>query len=115
MGAFTLSDYLKKRGFMCYVSSPSDQDAEGFMKILVKTGNQNLKFKPYVPVCYEKKLSAITSLIIEGSSKKSIYFYDFYKATFFKKDNRAARIKLYGSSLRRNELITEVNKYFSKK
>ena len=51
MGACTFSDYLKKRGFMCYVSSPSDQDAEEFMKILVKTGNQHLKFKPYVPVC----------------------------------------------------------------
>ncbi|MDB1689904.1 hypothetical protein [Enterococcus casseliflavus] len=65
-----------------------------------------MKFKPFVPVCYEKQLTRITSLIIEGWAEKNVYYYDFYKITFFPKRSEGSNIKIYGRRMTRYQLLS---------
>lgn len=105
MKSIRLVDHLKEKGFMCYVSSPSKEEYEKFCELQKKTGNKNMKFKPFVPVCYEKQLTRITSLIIEGWAEKNVYYYDFYKITFFPKRSEGSNIKIYGRRMTRYQLL----------
>lgn len=110
-----ITDFLKSKGFTYCTASPTKYDLENYYSVVIRTGRYDLPFTPLLAICFEKRLSLATSLIIEGVPKKSIYHYDFYKATFFKNDSRASRIKVYGLDLSRRELINEVDRFFSKK
>jgi hypothetical protein len=100
-----LSDFLKEKGFMCYVSNPCEEDYSFFLDLQKRTGNKKMKFTPYTPICYEKQLSQITSLIIEGVPKKNVYYYDFYKITFYPAYSQGSNIKIYGQKMTRNQLM----------
>jgi hypothetical protein len=106
----SVASLLKEKGFFCMVASPDDNDADGFIQVMINTGRSDLEFKPLVPVCYEKQLSRITSFIVEGYVYKKVYVYDFYKARFYK-SNQATDIRIYGNHLKSDQLIREINRF----
>lgn len=69
---------------------------------------------------YERKLSSITSLFIEGRTERNnaTYVYDFYKCSFYVKSSatfvRASNVRYYGKSLLPRLLISKVANYIGR-
>lgn len=103
-------------GFNVFTASPTQEDIEVYMKIKQRLNRPELPFKPFVDICFERKLSKHTYLIIEGLCIKNIkgvflnYSYSFYKASYFDSEE-PQRIKVYGDHLERKELLRKLKKF----
>lgn len=106
----------EKYGFCVFPGSPTEQDKEQYERVCQLLGRTDLPFTPNVPVLYERSLSRITSLIIEGTllitgtGLSLSYRYDFYKARYIG-SNEPKSIKVYGEQLKRQELLRLVNHF----
>ncbi|HCC6683711.1 TPA: hypothetical protein LIZ25_002647 [Enterococcus faecium] len=105
-----------KYGFLMFSSSPSEKEKEEYLKVCELLNRDDLPFTPHVPVVYERKLSNITSLIIEGAVNFTDtglplgYRYDFYKARYIGK-NYPQEIKVYCKQVTRKRLLQKLKKF----
>lgn len=107
----TVNGLLREQGFTCQLGDPTDEQAEAFVRVMERTGRADLEFKPFVPVLYEKRLSAVTYLIVEGRAENNIYKYDFYKARYYLKNGQPTHVKVYGENLGRQQLIRLIENF----
>ncbi|OQO64444.1 hypothetical protein BH743_12220 [Enterococcus faecium] len=105
-----------KYGFLVFSSSPSEKEKEEYLRVCALLNRDDLPFTPYVPVVYERKLSNITSLIIEGAVRFTDtglplgYRYDFYKARYIYK-NYPQEIKVYCKQVTRKILLQKLKQF----
>lgn len=106
----------EKYGFLVFPSSPSEKEKEEYLKVCALLKRDDLPFTPHVPVVYERKLSNVTSLIIEGAvqfTKTGLslgYRYDFYKARYIGK-NYPQDIKVYCKQATRKGLLQKLQNF----
>lgn len=110
----SVSKTLRKLGFSCMKSNPTEKQAEEFVQVMIMTGRSDLKFTPYVDLLYEKRLSNVTSLIVEGKAIKNAYRYCFYKARYYLRSGKPSDIKVYVEGANAVELVRLVENYFEK-
>ncbi|MGL9782355.1 MULTISPECIES: hypothetical protein [Enterococcus] len=105
-----------KYGFLMFSSSPSEKEKEEYLKVCELLNREDLPFTPHVPVVYERKLSNITSLFIEGAVNFTDtglplgYRYDFYKACYIDK-NYPQEIKIYCKQVTRKILLQKLKQF----
>ncbi|EMF0445286.1 hypothetical protein IHC42_002497 [Enterococcus faecium] len=105
-----------KYGFLMFSSSPSEKEKEEYLKVCELLNRADLPFTPHVPVVYERKLSNITSLFIEGAVNFTDtglplgYRYDFYKARYIDK-NYPQEIKVYCKQVTRKILLQKLKQF----
>lgn len=105
-----------KYGFLMFSSSPSEKEKEEYLKVCELLNREDLPFTPHVPVVYERKLSNITSLFIEGAVNFTDtglplgYRYDFYKARYIDK-NYPQEIKIYCKQVTRKILLQKLKQF----
>ncbi|MFK4565459.1 hypothetical protein [Enterococcus sp. UD-01] len=108
-----LKDILKEYGFFCLEGAIPEKQAERFLYVKKQLQREDLIFQPLREVCFERMLSAHTSLYIEGlehydeSGKYLGFFYDYYKATYIYTSS-PSRLKIYGERLTRRELLQKL-------
>ncbi|MBF0006437.1 hypothetical protein [Enterococcus faecalis] len=101
----------EKYGFLVYPSNPSEKEQKEYEKVCSFLHRNDLPYTPYVPVLFERQLSKVTSLIIEGNVLRTKlgtpigYRYDFYKARYIN-SSEPRDIKVYGEQLVRQELLS---------
>ncbi|MFB8450033.1 hypothetical protein ACFC3Z_13375 [Enterococcus thailandicus] len=105
-----------KYGFSVFSSSPTEKDKAEYKKVCELLKRDDLPFTPRVPVVYERRLSNITSLIIEGACVYSNagcclgYRYDFYKVKYIGKET-PQEIKTYCNQVERKKLLQVLNHF----
>lgn len=97
---------MKKMGFLKFESSASEEEIE----VVNQTGKAIL-----LPIMYERKLSLLTSLIVEAEKEKQNqeYTYTFYKIKYDYKTNKIKDTKLYSLGLREKELLKRVEGFLN--
>ncbi|HFD6461658.1 TPA: hypothetical protein ACF5O4_000008 [Enterococcus faecium] len=76
-------------GFTMLTASPIQKDYEVYEEVRERLKRPDLPFRPVLDVCYERRISKYTYLIIEGlcvRNKHGVVLrqeYCFYKATYF--------------------------------
>lgn len=110
----TVPKLLKGYGFSVMEAPPTDEQAQEFLRVMEMTNRADLKFTPFVPVVYEKRLSEVTYLIVEATPIRNTYYYDFYRTQYILQDGSPSGVKVYCKGVRREELIRVVQGYFEK-
>lgn len=106
----------KKYGFSVFTSNPTLQQMQEYLRVCRLLKRYDLPFTPYVSVVYERQLSTVTSLIIEGSIAHTDlglslgYRYDFYKARYIGSEI-PQDIKLYCEQVGYKELLHVVSRF----
>lgn len=103
-------------GFLVFTSNPTLQQMQEYIRVCRLLKRTDIPFTPYVSVLYERQLSSVTYLIIEGEFTRTStglslgYRYDFYKARYigseFPKD-----IKVYCEHVGYKELLHVVSRF----
>ncbi|AEJ87166.1 TPA: hypothetical protein ACF0M1_002352 [Enterococcus hirae] len=97
-------------GFLAFPSSPGEKERKEYERVCKLLNRTDLPFKPYVPVMYERRLSNVTSLMIEGEVKYTDtgislgYRYDFYKTRYIL-GSSPQEVKVYCREATRKELL----------
>lgn len=105
-----------KYGFLVFPCSPSEKERKEYERVCKLLNRHDLPFTPHVPVVFERKLSNITSLIIEGvvgftdTGLSLGYRYDFYKARYIG-TNDPQEIKIYCKQVTRKVLLQKLRKF----
>lgn len=110
----TVPKLLKSYGFSAMEAPPTDEQAQEFLRVMEMTNRADLKFTPFVPVVYEKRLSKVTYLIVEANPIRNVYYYDFYRTQYILQDRSPSGVKMYCKGVQRAELIRVVQGYFEK-
>lgn len=111
-----LKKELDAMGFFCMRAEPSKQEFEIYKQAKKAMNDEFLPFRPAVSVCFERRISLLTSFLIEGyqiytkTGMRYKYVYDFYKASYFF-NSKPTRIKLYGEELSRQDLFNELQHF----
>ncbi|OQO71639.1 hypothetical protein BH747_02065 [Enterococcus villorum] len=103
-------------GFNIFTASPTQKDIEIYKQVKERLKRPDLPFKPIVDVCYERRLSKHTYLIIEAICVRNDHgvflrrSYSFYKASYFYK-NVPQRIKVYCENVDRTIILRKMKKF----
>lgn len=103
-------------GFSIFTSSPTLQQLQEYLRVCRLLKRTDLPFTPYVSVLYERQLSSVTSLLIEGAVVRTNqgislgYRYDYYKARYFGSES-PQEIKVYCEQVDRIELLRVIRKF----
>lgn len=106
----------KKYGFLVLPSNPTKAHEEEYLRVCQRMGRTDLPFTPAVAVLYERQLSWVTELLIEGAIARTPtglslgYRYDFYKARYFH-SCIPQEIKIYCQQATRKELLRVLQKF----
>lgn len=106
----SLNQQLKPYGFFYLEGGITRQSVQQFIIAQKLLKEKELHFQPKCEVCYERMLSKVTSLYIEGFERFDQkgnalgYRYDFYKATYLF-GSKPTRLKVYGTHLTQSELL----------
>ncbi|KAA9178923.1 hypothetical protein F6X86_06710 [Enterococcus durans] len=114
----SISVILKRDyGFNVFTASPNQKDYEIYEQVKERLKRPDLPFQPFVDICYERRLSKHTYLIIEALCNKNDhgvflkYLYSFYKASYFYKNMPPQRIKLYCENVDRTIILRKIKKF----
>ncbi|GKS55480.1 hypothetical protein IGJ91_002249 [Enterococcus sp. DIV0765f] len=112
-----LSIILKRDyGFSVFPANPIQRDYEIYEEVRERLKCPDLPFRPIVDVCYERKLSMNTYLIIEALCIRNKHgavirqTYSFYKASYFYK-NVPQKLKLYCEDGNRKDILNMLQKF----
>lgn len=106
----------ERYGFLILPSSPTKQDQEEYERVCRLLDRTDLPFTPSVSVLYERQLSLVTSLVIEGAIVRTEtgvslgYHYDFYKVRHIGSSEPQA-IKMYCTKVKRRELLQVIQRF----
>lgn len=103
-------------GFNVFTASPNQKDYEIYEQVKERLQRPELPFHPFVDICYERRVSKHTYLIIEALCVRNDhgvflrYSYSFYKASYFYK-NVPQRIKIYCEDVDRTIILRKIKKF----
>ncbi len=111
----TVHGYLKRQGFSCLKSDPTDEQARQFVNVMVLTNRADLEFTPFVDLVYEKKVGRLSSFIVEGKAFRNRYYYDFYLAKYDWHSGELSHTKNYCSGVTNYELLYHLKRIFERR
>lgn len=113
----SISVILKRDyGFNMFTASPTQKDYEIYEQVRERLKRHDLPFQPFVDICYERRISKYTYLIIEAHCVKNRhdvflkYSYSFYKASYFY-ESVPQRIKIYCENVDRKIILRKIKKF----